>query len=87
MRPMVRGICLYIPHISQSHWRFEILLWGEIGRQHVKASLAAAISPCFDLTLPPKPCVNVKDDEIRDSDRPPHRGLHPLIFSNIVSVL
>ena len=40
------------------HWRFTILLWSEIGRQHVKASLAAAISPYFYLT---SPRMNVKD--------------------------
>ena len=34
-------------------WRFTILLWGEIGLQHVKAPLAAAISPYFDLTHQP----------------------------------
>ena len=42
-------------------WRFTILLWGEIGRQHVKVPLAAAISPYFDLTHPPNPRMNVKD--------------------------
>ena len=42
-------------------WRFTILLWGEIGRQHVKAPLAAALSPYFDLTHPSDPSMNVKD--------------------------
>ena len=31
------------------------------GCQHVKAPLAAAISPSFDFTHPPKPRMNVKD--------------------------
>ena len=47
--------CIYIPHISLiDSWRFTILLiLGEIGRQLVKAPMAAAISPYFDLTYPP----------------------------------
>ena len=48
-------------------WRFKVL-WGEIGCQHVKAPLAAASHP-LNLRM------NVKEDEIRDRDRPPHRGL------------
>ena len=36
-------------------WRFTILLWGEIGRQHVKAPLSVAISPYFDLIPPTQP--------------------------------
>ena len=34
--------------------------WIEIERQNVKSPLAAAISPCFDLTHPPNPRKNVK---------------------------
>ena len=33
----------YIPHISPSLMAVYIFLWGEIGRQHVKAPLAADI--------------------------------------------
>ena len=42
-------------------WRFRILLWVEIGRQHVQAPLAAAISPYDDVTHTPNPLMNVKD--------------------------
>ena len=55
--------------------RFTILLWGEIGRQHVKAPLAAAISPYFDLIHPTNPRINVKDSS------------NPLLFLNSVWVL
>ena len=46
-----------IPHISQSQGGLEFwfLCRGEIGRQHVKASLVTSISPYIDLTHPPKP--------------------------------
>ena len=53
-------------------WRFTVLL-GEIGHQHVKAPLAAAISPYFD----PK-CVK---------DGPQTPGVTPLLFTNSVWVL
>ena len=45
---------LYTAHIiyHKVSWWFTILLCGEIGRQYVKAPLAAAISPNFDLTQP-----------------------------------
>ena len=42
-------------------WLFTILLWSEIGRQHLKAPLEAAIGPYFDLTHPPNPRMDVKD--------------------------
>ena len=58
-----------------------ILLWGEIGRQHGKAPLAAVLSPYFNLTHPPNP------QEISDRDRAPHQGLRPLLFSNSLLVL
>ena len=38
-------------------WRFTILLWSEIGRQHVKAPLATAINPDFDLPTLFEQCV------------------------------
>ena len=57
---------IYILHISHlDHhvsWRFTILL-SEIGRQLVKAPLAAAISPyLISLTHPPNPCMKLEID-------------------------
>ena len=40
-------ICVFIYHTYQVSWRLTILLSGEIGRQLVKAPLAAAISPYY----------------------------------------
>ena len=50
---MNEWMCIYIPHISHHvSWRFTILL-SEIGRQLVKAPLAATISPyLISLTHP-----------------------------------
>ena len=42
---LLKWMCIYIPHISHRvSWRFTVLM-SEIGRQLVKAPLAAAISP------------------------------------------
>ena len=45
---------------------------------------AAAISPCMSPLNPPKPMMS---DNVSDKDRPQHRELHPLLFSNSVWVL
>ena len=41
-------------------WQLTTLLWGEIGHQHIKGPLTAAISSYFDLTHPPNPRMNMK---------------------------
>ena len=52
-------MCIYIPHISpSSHGGFTLIfqfLWYEVGRQHVKALQAAAISPYLTSPTPPIP--------------------------------
>ena len=57
-------------------WQFTILLFGEIGRQLVKAPLAAAISPY--LISPTHPTMHEMIDETRD--KPQHRELCALLF-------
>ena len=66
---------LYSTHITV-FWQFIVLLWGDIGRQHVKAPLAVVINTYFDLTHPPTQPTHkckgqMKSD--RDRGRPPHR--------------
>ena len=57
-------------------WWFTILLWGEIGCQHVNMPLAAAISQCFDLTHPPT-----------HETHPSHQvTLNRLYYNNISSI-
>ena len=52
---------LYTAHITKSHGGLHFL-WGEIGRQHVKAPLAAAIGPySISPTHPLNPSMSVKD--------------------------
>ena len=71
-------MCIYILHISHHvSWQSTILS-SEIGRQLVKAPLAAAISPYFDLTHPPNPCMKC---EMKERDTPQHQELHALLFS------
>ena len=53
---------------------------GEIGRQHVKAHSCSHYGPCFDHTSP----IQI-DDRRHKLDRPWHRGLRPLLFSNNVT--
>ena len=50
-----------------------ILLWGEIGRQHVKAPLAASISPYFDLTHPPNPPIHECEKQMKSEMEIDHR--------------
>ena len=74
---MNEWMCIYIPYISHHvSWRFTILL-SEIGRQLVKAPLAAAISPYLISLTHPTHAWNV----IETRDRPQHRELRALIFS------
>ena len=61
-----------------------ILLLGEIGRQLVKAPLAAAISPYLKSPTYPLPMHEMLDET---RNRPPQWGLCPLLFSTSVWVL
>ena len=73
------NVCLYTAHITHHvSWRFTILL-SEIGRQLVKAPLAAAISPFWSHS-PTQPMHETRD-------RPPHRESHPLLFPTSAWVL
>ena len=56
----------YIPHISPSLMAvYNSILWGEIGRQHVKGASGSRYQSILDLTHPPthplNPRMNVKD--------------------------
>ena len=46
--------------------------------------MAAAISPFYEPTEPSQPMMS---DDVNDEDRPQHRELRPLVFSNSVWVL
>ena len=50
----------------------------------LRAPKAAAISPFMSPLNPPKPIMS---DNVSDEDRPQHRELHPLLFSNSVWIL
>ena len=41
--------------------------------------MAAAISPFYEPTEPSQPMMS---DDVNDEDRPQHRELRPLLFSN-----
>ena len=45
--------------------------------------MAAAISPFYEPTEPSQPMMS---DDVSDEDRPQHRELRPLLFSNSVWV-
>ena len=45
--------------------------------------MAAAISPFYEPTEPSQPMMS---DDVNDEDRPQHRELGPLLFSNSVWV-
>ena len=75
-------LCIYLntAHITGRFMAVYKSLWllGEIERQLVKAPLAAAFSPYFDLTPHPTHAWR---------GRPPHRELRALLFSTSVWVL
>ena len=51
---------------------------------YLRAPMAAAISPFMSPTEPSQPMMS---DDVSDEDRPQHRELRPLLFSNSVWVL
>ena len=69
--------------VSQGGLQFYL---SEIGRQLVKAPLAAAISPYLISLTHPTHAQNVQWNN-ETTDRPPHRELRPLLFLTSVWVL
>ena len=69
--------------VSQGGLQFYL---SEIGRQLVKAPLAAAISPYLISPTHPTHAWNVQRNN-DTTDRPQHRELRPLLFSTSVWVL
>ena len=55
-----------------------------LGRQHTKGAVGSRYQSIYEPTEPSQP---VMSDDVNDKDRPQHRELRPLLFSNSVWVL
>ena len=75
---MNEWMCIYILHISVSQGGLQFCL-SEIGRQLVKAPLAAAISPYLISLIHPTHAWNVQWNN-ETTDKPQHQELRPLLF-------
>ena len=57
---------------------------GGLGHLHTKGADGSRYQSIYELTEPSQP---VMSDDVSDEDRPQHRELRPLLFSNTVWVL
>ena len=58
--------------------------WGKLGHKHTKGANGSRYHSIYKLTKPSQPMMS---DDVSDEDRPQHRELRPLLFSNSVWVL
>ena len=63
---------------------FTFLFRSGLGRQHTKGAVGSRYQSIYEPTEPSQPMMS---DDVNDKDRPQHRELRPLLFSNSVWVL
>ena len=58
-----------------------------LGRQHPKGAVGSRYQSIYEPTEPSQPVMSDDVNDVNDKDRPQHRELRPLLFSNSVWVL
>ena len=66
------------------HVLFYIAFCSGLGHQHTKGADGSRYQSIYEPTEPSQPMMS---DDVSDEDRPQHRELRPLLFSNSVWVL
>ena len=66
------------------HVPFTLLFFGGLRHQHTGGADGSRYQSIYEPTEPSQPMMS---DDVSDEDRPQHRELRPLLFSNSVWVL